>query len=378
MKALLDEWRHIIKGKFVILILLVPLVVAAIFGYIFKNSYVSEAPLAIIDLDHSTYSRQLIDKLDSSQYVQVLEVYDNFLEAELLLYNEKFSGVLYLPTGLEAAYLKGSPINMGLYMDMTLASSAASIRTGVNEVVVMENAAKSIPLTPLVLEQRTLFNPTNSSIMNAVVMFVNLIMLILLGSNTINIIPRLREEGKLQDELKHPLGIIARLVPYVLIAGISSYLVMGVLKQIGGLRFEAHWFQIIIPFLLYMFDTSLLAMLVGWTAVSVDKANGRILLLMMPSFLLSGGQVPVALLPELLQWINKVIPLSLHFKFLRGLGYKGGDLGYFIPELGQYILLTSGFLAVILFLFLKEKHDFRKLKLEDFPKNMTGVQNTHV
>ncbi|MDO0822553.1 ABC transporter permease [Desulfosporosinus nitroreducens] len=374
MKPLIDEWRHIIKGKFIILILLVPLVVAAVFGYIFKNSYVSEAPLAIIDLDHSTYSRQLIDKLNSSQYVHVLDIYDNFVEAELLLYNEKFSGVLYLPTGLEAAYLKGSPINMGLYLDMTLAASATSIRTGVNEVVGLENAAKSTPLTAIVLEQRTLFNPTNSTIMSAVVMFVNLIMLVLLGSNTINIVPRLREEGRLQDELKHPLGIIFRVVPYVLIASVSSYLVMGVLKQIGGLRFEAHWLQIMIPFLLYMLDTSLLAMLIGWTALSVDKANGRILWLMMPSFLLSGGQVSVALLPELLQWINKVIPLSLHFKFLRGLGYKGGDLRYFIPELGQYIVLTSGFLLVIFFLVLKEKHEVRKLKTQGPITNATSVQ----
>jgi ABC-2 type transport system permease protein len=96
-------------------------------------------------------------------------------------------------------------------------------------------------------------------------------------------------------------------------------------------------------------------MLVGWTAPDAGKAGSRIVLLILPSFLLSGGQVPVALLPEPLQWLNKAIPLTLNFKFLRGMGYKGGELQYFIPELGHYMILISIFLLVILFLVLKEK-----------------------
>jgi ABC-2 type transport system permease protein len=60
------------------------------------------------------------------------------------------------------------------------------------------------------------------------------------------------------------------------------------------------------------------------------------------------------LLPELLQWVNKAIPLSLHFQILRGLGYKGGDIRYFIPELGHYLILISVILLGIFFLVVKE------------------------
>jgi ABC-2 type transport system permease protein len=101
-------------------------------------------------------------------------------------------------------------------------------------------------------------------------------------------------------------------------------------------------------------------MLVGWTAPDTGKAGGRIILLILPSFLLSGGQVPVALLPELLKWINKAIPLTLHIKFLRGMGYKGGSIGYFIPELGHYIILIGVFLLGLFFLVLKENKNHKK------------------
>ncbi|KAF1084036.1 Inner membrane transport permease YhhJ [Sporotomaculum syntrophicum] len=354
MQTVIDEWRHITQGKFIVVMLIVPLVIAACFGYIYKNSTVNEAPLAVIDLDHSTYSRQLINKLDSSQYVQVAGVYDNYIEADLLLYNEKYSGVLYLPAGLEAAYLQGKTINTGLYLDMTLSSSAGSIRTGVSEVIAAENAVKGTPL-PIALEQRTLYNPTNSTIMGPVILFINVVMVALFALYTLSIVPRLRQEGRLQEELQQPLGIIWRVLPYALIACVSTYLVMGVLKQFGSLRFEANWLQIFVPFFLYTISSGLLAMLIGWTAPNTILAKARIVVLMLPSFLLSGGQVPVVLLPEILQWINKVIPLTIHLKFLRGMAYKGGDLRYFIPDIGHYLILIGVFLLGIFFLILKEK-----------------------
>lgn len=354
MKTLIDEWKHITKGKCIVQILIVPLVAAALFGYIFKNSLVNEAPLAVIDLDHSTYSRQLINKLDSSQYIHIVSVHDNYVEADMLLYNEKHSGAIYLPAGLEAAYIKGRPMNIGLCLDMTLAVTASSIRTGISEVIAAENAAKGASMS-LALEQRNLYNPTNDTVMSSVIMFINVVLLALLGFHTISIVPRLRQEGRLQEELQQPLCVVLRLLPYAFIACVSTYLVVGVLKQIGSLRFEANWLQISIPFLLYTISTSLMAMLTGWSAPDAGKASGRIVLLILPSFLLSGGQVPVALLPQLLQWINKVIPLSLHFKFLRGMGYKGGELSYFIPELGHYMILIGAFLSIIIILILKEK-----------------------
>jgi ABC-2 type transport system permease protein len=92
---------------------------------------------------------------------------------------------------------------------------------------------------------------------------------------------------------------------------------------------------------------------------------------MLPSFLLSGVQVPYSLLPGPLQWINLLLPLSLHFKFLRGMGYKGGRLHYFIPELGHYFLIIALLVSIIILLAFNEgkpkkaKKDIRMEVAED-------------
>ncbi len=361
MKATSDEWRQILSGKFILMVLIVPLIIAVAFGYIFKNSTLYEVPLAVVDLDHSAASRLLIGKLDASQYIQVRDVYDNTVDSDILLYNERYSGILYLPDGLEVAVIQGRPINLGLNIDMTLAAGANALRSGVTEVIGTENAGKSA--ASLVLETRLLYNPTNLPLMNMVMLFVNIALLVLLGLSTMKIVPRLRETGELQGALESPMGLILRTLPYACIATVSFLFVIGTLKQAGGLRMEANWLQLSVPVLLYMLATSLMGLLIGWSASTAAKAADRVLVITMPSFLLSGVQIPYAMLPEPLQWLNQLLPLSLHFKFLRGMGFKGGDLSSFLPELGHFTLLIGVFTLGITLMIMKEVNSQRIRKL---------------
>ena len=183
MGALVDEWKYITRGKFIVQILIVPLLAAALFGYIFKNSSVNEAPLAVIDLDHSTYSRQLINKLDSSQYVHVVGVYDNYVEADMLLYNEN-TRCFIPPAGLEAAYLQGKPMNMGLCLDMTLAASASVFAPGSPGHCCGKRGQGRHASGPGAAQRQ----PTNHTVMGSVIMFINVVVLALLGFHAISIV----------------------------------------------------------------------------------------------------------------------------------------------------------------------------------------------
>jgi ABC-2 type transport system permease protein len=380
MKALIDEWKHMLSGRTVFILLLVPIVVAAVFGYVFKNSQINEGPVAVVDLDHSSYSSQLINKLDASQYIHIKRVFENDTDPDMLLYNEQFSAVIYLPAGLEANRLQGKQSNIGFYVDNTVAQATASLRTGVTEVVTAENAAlaagslKAVGLTDsqisgmtsnMIVQQRLLYNPTNSTIMSSVLGFVNTVMLSLIGGAALTIVPRLRTEGRLREEMNHPVGILLRVLPYALVGCISFFLSIGLIKQLGGLRFEAGILEMFIPFMLYTTSLSLFAVVIGWSAPTPEKASGRILLLMMPSFLLSGAQLPVAMLPGPLQTVSNILPLTWHFKFLRGMGFKGGELRYFISELGGMLILLSAFAAIILVLMAVEKRKLSKAEAKE-------------
>lgn len=369
MRQFLEEWAHLIGGKLVYLLLFVPLAGALVFSYVFQSSQVNEAPMAVVDLDRSSYSTQLINKLNASQYIDVKAVYHQAIEADALLYNERFLGVLYLPQGLEAGRAQGQASNLGFYVDMTQAAAVGNLRSAVSEVVATENAAygvgrlkatgltdgqASTVLSHLSVQQRQLYNPTNSMLPTSVFGFVNTLLIALFGSATLGIVPRLRNEGKLNESLESPLAVALRVLPYALVMSVSLYLAVGLLKQVGGMRFEASPFQVWLPFLMYTGSLGLMGMLIGWNAPSPAKAGGRTLFIIVPAFLLGGTLVPVAMLPGPLQLLSALVPISWHFKFVRGLGLRGGDLGHFMPELGSFLLLMGAMLVGILLLTLME------------------------
>lgn len=374
MKQLIDEWKYIIRGKFILTMLIAPVIVCLVFGYIFQNNQLTTGPLAIVDLDNSSTSIQLINKLNSTEAIHVKNVYHHSVDPNKLLYNEKYLAVLYLPKGLEESRLSQTSVNVGFYIDTGQLGVSGNLRTAVSQVLTTENmqfgmgtmkalglsdSQASATFSNLALQQRLLYNPTNNPLNGSALGFTNIVILALLTMSTIAIVPRLRLEGRLAQILNNPVGIIFRILPYAVVATISLFFSIGLLRQFGGIRFEVELIQIWIPFLLYTIAASLLAMLVGWTAPTPAKAGGRLLILILPSTLLGGIMLPALLLPKPLQWLSNGLPISWHFKFLRGMGLRGGDLKYFIQELGSLSLLICGFLSFILLLILKEKKSLK-------------------
>lgn len=81
--------------------------------------------------------------------------------------------------------------------------------------------------------------------------------------------------------------------------------------------------------------------LLGWTAREPSTASGRVMLVVLPSFLLAGFQVPTLMLPKVLQGLGNLLPITHHFMFIRGLGMRGGELSFFIKEIGSYVIMTA-------------------------------------
>ncbi len=382
MKSLRDEFSHIWKGKFITLALIVPLIVAAVFGYIFSNNQITEGKLAVIDQDNSLYSRQLIDRLDASQYVNVAAVFLHAVKPDELLYNENFMGVLYIPQGLEQNRYKGVQSNIGLFVDNANAAAVGTLRTGVAEVISTENIVSSVgrlkaigmnddqinaTVAGISLQQRLLFNPTTDPINSSVIGYVMLICLGIYTFQCLQIIPRLRVEGRLGAELDNPVALLSRVIPYALVGTIGLIFSLGVLKVLGSFRFTGNPWEFLLPLFLYSVVAGLLPMLVSWNVATPAKAAFRVPPFLLTSMLLGGIQAPVALLPTALQIVGKAIPFTWLFAFIRGMGLRGGELSYFQKEIGA-LLLYAGILALLLILCMlreKRKLGHEKVKINE-------------
>lgn len=333
MKSLADEWKHIRGSKWIIVIFVAPLIAAVFFGLMFSRNQLSETPVVVVDEDHSSYSRQLIEKINASQYMDVTNVFANRLSPDMLLANEQAVAVIYIPEGLQQRKDKGLSSSIGIWMDNTMPSSLSGIRPAIQEIITTENMTLSLThlaesgmdmesarnlLSPLSMAQRMLYNPTSSYVGTMVIGFVNIIILMLTTGAAGTIVPRLRKEGKLMSAGDSPFHLWIRAVPYALLCTCSSLLSYGMLKQVGHMRFEAAPYIFVVPLLLYSMALCLLAVLLGYSVRNVSKVGARMSIILYPSFLVTGIQLTPLAFPTFFQVTAWVLPMNWLNRMIRG------------------------------------------------------------
>jgi len=369
MKSFIEEWNYVARSRFWIVIFVAPLVAALFFGLMFSKNQINESPIVIVDEDHSSYSRQIISKINASQYMKVTNVYSNHMNPDVLLANEQAVAVIMIPDQFELRKAQGSSVNIGVFLDNTMPSSLSGIRTAIQEIITTENitlsttallqkgmeaeAVKGI-VTPINLVQRMLYNPTTSFMGTMVIGFVNIVMLMILTGAAGAVVPRLRKEGKLLADGISSMHLWLRATPYAILGAVSLLLSYGLLKQIGGLRFEAGPFEIIIPLLLYSFALSMLAMLLGYSVRDISKVGSRMSLILYPSFLATGIQLTPLALPKFFQITAWALPMNWLNRIIRGMGFRQGSLSYYSLEMGALMIIIGVAALWIGILLLRE------------------------
>jgi len=369
MKSLIEEWKYVASGKYIIVIMIAPLIAALFFGLMFSKNQISKSPIVVIDEDHSAYSRQLISKLNASQYMKVTNVFANRMDPTTLLANEKAVAVVTIPNQLELRKLQGLSSNIGILMDNTMPSGLMGIRTAIQEIITTENITLSMTrlaqegmdaetskglITPLSLQQRILFNPTTSYVGFMVLGFVNIIVLMITTSAAGSIAPRLRKEGKLFANGKSPAQLWVRSIPYAVLSTISLLLSYGLLKQVGGMRFVAEPYIFVIPLLVYSFALALMGMLLGYSVKDVSKVGSRTSLVLYPSFLATGIQLTPLAFPAFFQVTAWALPMNWLNRFIRGMAFRDGSLTAYGLEMGALLIIIGVVSLLIGLLYLRE------------------------
>jgi ABC-2 type transport system permease protein len=368
MRQLLDELKRL-KTKTILTAFVAPTLAVLFFAYMLGDTRIFDASLAVIDPSDSQYSRQLIDKLDASPYVAVSAVYHETKEPETLLKNADCLAVLVLPAEMQQNRLRGITSTVGLVVDDTLLSAASYLRQGVAEVIATENASALVPrlvgmgltsaqagamLNTLSLRQRTPFNP-DMSLINVMVMgLAHVVLMALFMMQAAGIVPRLRQSERWPDDRRSPLGLLSRLLPYLLVFAAATLLILGLMKRFIALRFVGSLLDYALPLLLYLTAISLLGMILGCLSKQPSQVASRLMPVIGPSFFLSNLSLSLSLLPMPLQLLSKALPLSWYIRFYQGIALRGATLGDMRSDLGQFLIYIAVLAALLTALLIRE------------------------
>ena len=206
---------------------------ALIFSILFTQMGVIEAPVAVVDLDHSARSAKFIQAVDSSRDIRIASVFHTPVDPVYLTRHDNVVGVMVIPKGFEKGLLNGTtPYNIGYEADMGNPAQNGEVFESLNQIAAQEGipvnaenlqalgpaSAQSSGSSGLTVSIRRLFNPTNSLVPVTIAGFLYFFSGIFFGITTLMLTGRVHVMGQWENAIlnRGPSAMIARLIPYAL------------------------------------------------------------------------------------------------------------------------------------------------------------------
>mgnify|MGYP001135518946 FL=1 len=352
------EFIHIVRDPRTLGVMFVlPIVQLVLLGYA-SSSDVRNIPLALLDNDRSTESRQLLDSYLASGQFQLEFVVDSEAELTRLIDAGAVKAGLIIPRGYGREIAARQQVSVAFFIDgsdpsvaNTALSSARLIGQAHGNALMLETIERRGAINmqaPIDIRTRVWYNPDMLSVYFMIPALIGLILQLQATMLTSGAIVRERERGTIEQLIVTPIRpfelMLGKTLPYMLVA---FFMVIEVLV-VGSF-----WFKVPIRgnivFLLFASLLFLLVVLGLGLMISTVASNQQESMLLtiatiLPSVFLSGFIYPISGLPQWLQAVSYVIPLSYFIDIVRSTMLKG--VGFDV--LASKVLILGLFAAVLL------------------------------
>lgn len=352
------EFIHIVRDPRTLGVMFVlPIVQLVLLGYA-SSSDVRNIPLAMLDNDRSAESRQLLDSYLASGQFQLEFVVDSEAELTRLIDAGAVKAGLIIPRGYGREIAARQQVSVAFFIDgsdpsvaNTALSSARLIGQARGNALMLETIERRGAINmqaPIDIRTRVWYNPDMLSVYFMIPALIGLILQLQATMLTSGAIVRERERGTIEQLIVTPIRpfelMLGKTLPYMLVA---FFMVIEVLV-VGSF-----WFKVPIRgnivFLLFASLLFLLVVLGLGLMISTVASNQQESMLLtiatiLPSVFLSGFIYPISGLPQWLQAVSYVIPLSYFIDIVRSTMLKG--VGFDV--LASKVLILGLFAAVLL------------------------------
>jgi ABC-2 type transport system permease protein len=320
-------------------VILAPIIQLNVLGYA-ATTDVKDIPIAIVDADRSTASRELVHRFEASANFKIVAMPGSTAEIDPYLDRGEAWMVLSIPADYGQRVTAGRPTTIQIVADGTDANSTG-VAMGYAQTLIggyAQDLAGAASPTPLVQpEIRVWFNPRLESRDFMIPGIVALLLLVITTNLSAMAIVREKEVGTLEQLNVTPLArwelITGKLVPYAFIGIIDVILVLIV---------AIYWFEVpmrgSVPLLfgmclIYLLSTLGLGLFVSTISQTQQQAMmTTIFFFLTPMMYLSGFIFPIENMPAWIQPLTYLIPLRYFLEIVRGIFLKGIGLEILWPQ----------------------------------------------
>lgn len=312
--------------------------------------------IAVIDHDHSSYSRNLVNKITASGYFILTDYTDSYQEALAGIEHDKADIILEIPASFEKNLVKESEATLFMAVNAINGVKAGlgssylrSIIQDYNKEVRTEwiQIPRFSPETNIEITSSNWFNP----LMNYKVFMVPgmlVLLLTMVGANltAINIV-REKEIGTIEQinvtPVKKAHFIMGKLIPFWVLGLLVFTIGFLIARLFYGIIPAGSMLTIYVFAAVYLLAVLGLGLLISTYADSQQQAMLISFFLMMIFVLMSGLYTSIDSMPEWAKAVTKANPVSYFIQVVRMVVLKGSGLADI-----KYPLLTIAGFALFL------------------------------
>ena len=323
-----------------IIAFILPMLLLFLFGFGLSLD-ARDIPLGIALEDNGYEARDLAMQFYGSKYF-IPEMSTDRQELLPSLVSDKLKAVLIIPNGFSASIYSGRPASIGFIIDGTFPNTGGMIQNYGLGAISQWAAQKYGAVNPVNVASRYWYNNEIDSRYSIIPGIMAMIMALIGTMLTSLVVAREWERGTMEALLSTPLNkyeiLLGKLIPYYLLAILSTFLSLGISVWLFKVPFRGSVFMLFCVASLFMLSALGQGLIISTLTKSQFLASfGALLSAFMPTVLLSGFLFEINSMPLPQRILAAVFPSRYLVTCLQTLFLAGNIWGVLIPNM---IILT--------------------------------------
>lgn len=360
------EFKQIFRNPTILRLIFAMPIIQLILIPIAADFSVKNVGISIVDHDHSTYSRRLIQKLDASEYLHLVEYSPSYHHSTQTTGEGKADLIITIPAHFERDLIKENKAKIHLAADAVngikggLGSGYASQIIGdfnreIREEWLVMPRHSEMPQIDI-----TSANWYNSFINYRLFMVPGILVILvtMVGAfmTALNIVAE-KEVGTIEQINVTPVKkyefILGKLIPFWVLGLVSITIGMIIALIVFRIVPEGSLLTIYAFAATYLLGVLGIGLLISTFSDTQQQATLFSFFTMMVFILMSGLFTPIDSMPIWAQWITKVNPPAYFVRVIRAIYLKGSTFADLMPDFWAIVVFAIVFNALAVFNYRK-------------------------
>lgn len=342
------------QPMYFVLMVLLPVISFAFFALLFGQGAIRNVPIAVLDQDHTTLSRKVIQMIDETPTALVAYGIQDMAEGERLMREGRITAIVLVPRFFEKSilsntqttlenYVSGTNITVNGLLSKDIQTAVTTFTAGIQLQLLMKQGLTErqamAQLMPVRFDKHVLFNPHINYGYYLAPSFMPMMLMIFVVMVTIFSIGTELKHAT-SREWMHTAGdsiaaaLTGKLAPITIVMFLVSLVMLVINFRIVGTPLNGSLTVILIATLLFILSyqaiSVLIVSLLANLRLSLSIGGGYSVL----AFTFSGLTFPIMAMWEPMQWLSRIFPFTYYTDIFVDQMLRGTPWVYSLPDLG--------------------------------------------